>query len=209
MVAGLALMLCLQAGWLASQARADGDPASDVLASQSLFLPGDAGIPAAEQQRLSALVAATKTSGVPVRVALIASPADLGSITELWRQPEQYARFLGQELGLVYKGTLLVAMPNGFGVYHVGDRGSPGVVPTGLRAAGSGPALGAAAYAAVLRLIAATGGQITVGLPESRSSAGSGSIDIAAWIAFAAGLVLIGLAWGVSLRARPLRRRAA
>ena len=44
---GLAFALAVSAGWLASQARADGDPASDVLASQSLFLPGDAGIPAA------------------------------------------------------------------------------------------------------------------------------------------------------------------
>ena len=37
-------------------------------------------------------------------------------MTELWRQPQNYARFLGQELSLVYRGTLLVVMPNGFGL---------------------------------------------------------------------------------------------
>ncbi len=187
-----------------------------MLASQSLFLPGDAGIPPAQQQRLSALLSSAQRSGFPVRVALIASPADLGSITELWRQPGNYARFLGQELSLVFKGTLLVAMPNGFGVYPVGGPGSGAGAGganaglAGLPAPGSGPALGAAAATAVQHLAAAMGHQLA--LPSaagSAPSAGGGSVDITAWIAFAAGLVLIGLAWGASLRARPLRRGAA
>ncbi len=47
----------------------------------------------------------------------MASPADLGSVTALWRQPASYAHFLGVELSLVYRGPLVVVMPNGVGYY--------------------------------------------------------------------------------------------
>ena len=50
---------------------------------------------------------------------MIASPTDLGSVTELWRQPQNYARFLAQELSLLYRGPLLVVMPNGYGRYRL------------------------------------------------------------------------------------------
>ncbi len=63
---------------------------------------------------------AAAKSGYPLRVAVIASPADLGSVTPLWRQPQAYAGFLGEELSLLYKGTLLVVMPDGFGLYGPG-----------------------------------------------------------------------------------------
>jgi len=113
--------------WLAliafpTAARADGDPASDVLATQPLFLPHDAGIPTAQQVQLGELLQAAARNGYQIRVAVIASRSDLGSVTELWRQPQAYARFLDHELSLVYHGPLLVAMPGGFGYY---DPGSP------------------------------------------------------------------------------------
>jgi hypothetical protein len=76
------------AGWLSARARADGDPASDVLATQALFLPQDAGLTAAGQTRLEAELEAVQQAGVPVRMAVIASSTDLGSVTALWRQPE-------------------------------------------------------------------------------------------------------------------------
>ena len=75
-----------------------------VLATQSLFLPQDAGVPAGRQAQLISLLATAQRSGVPLRVAVIASATDLGSVTELWSQPRLYARFLGQELSLVYRG---------------------------------------------------------------------------------------------------------
>ena len=99
-------------------ARADGDPASDVLLSQSLFLPQDAGVPATDQTQLASLLAAAHRADYNLRVALIAGPADLGSVTALWRQPRNYARFLGQELSLNYTGALLVVMPDGYGFYR-------------------------------------------------------------------------------------------
>jgi hypothetical protein len=40
-------------------------------------------------------------------------------VPSLFRQPQRYARFLGQELPLTPSQTLLVVMPNGYGVYRV------------------------------------------------------------------------------------------
>jgi hypothetical protein len=87
-------------------ARADGGPASDVLSSQALFVPPDAGLSATQQAQLGALVAAARADGYDLRVAVIARSADLGSVTALWRQPANYARFLGQEIALVAHGPL-------------------------------------------------------------------------------------------------------
>ncbi len=221
----LAALLGLRAA-MASEARADGDPASDVLAAQTLFLPQDGAIPAAQQSELQALVRSAARAGYPVRVAVIASRTDLGSVTALWRRPAGYARFLGQELSEVFRGTLLVVMPNGFGVYRVGaSAGSGGATSAtgatsaessaaldGLPAADAGThapgALGGAAIAAVQRLAAAAGHRLAAphGAAPPRSAARSG-VDVAAWLAFAVGAILIVAAWTVSLRLRPPRRQ--
>ena len=102
-------------GAAASIARADGDPASDVLVSQTVFLPSDAGVSGRQQAKLVELLRASAQAGFPVRVAVISSGYDLGSVTALWRKPRAYARFLGIELSLVHRQPLLVVMPNGFG----------------------------------------------------------------------------------------------
>lgn len=103
-------------------AAADGDPASDVLVYQPLFLGSDAGIPVSDQVGLGRLVDAAGRNGFQIRVAIIATSRDLGSITQLWRKPQAYARFLGFELSLAYTGRLLVVMPNGFGLNWSGHR---------------------------------------------------------------------------------------
>jgi hypothetical protein len=207
-----AAILALAFGLLASSALADGDPASDVLATQPLFLPQDAGIPLAQQNQLSALLGSAATSGYQIRVAIIASSPDLGSVTELWRQPQTYARFLGQELSLVYHGPLLVVMPNGFGVAAVGATTPVGSsVLDGVRIdATSGPGLGTAALTAVQRLAAAAGHSVAIPAAVATRSgrgSGSGSGDPVPLIVFAIGAVLIVVAWAASLRARPLRVR--
>jgi cytochrome oxidase Cu insertion factor (SCO1/SenC/PrrC family)/thiol-disulfide isomerase/thioredoxin len=99
----------------ASIARADGDPGSDVLVYQRLFIASDAGVSVKQQLELGALLRAAGRAHFPVRVAIISSRYDLGAVTGLWHQPRAYARFLGIELSLAYKGRLLVVMPNGFG----------------------------------------------------------------------------------------------
>jgi hypothetical protein len=201
-----ALVLACALGFVlrAPAARADGDPASDVLAAQSLFLPSDGAIAVAEQQRLASLVKAARRSGYRIRVALIATPSDLGSIGALWRRPSSYARFLGQELSLVYPGTLLVVMPNGFGVSRAG-RSLPG--PAGVPAPGTGSRLATAALTAVQSLAARAGHRLAVpGAAPAPAPVSGASSNLGAWVAFAVGLFLIALAWAASLRQRPLGR---
>jgi hypothetical protein len=109
------LAVVLVAGVAAAAARADGDPASDYLLVQRVFVPYEGASAAKQQHDLTAAVAAVNRSGFKIRVAVIYSSYDLGSVTVLWRKPQTYARFLGLELSFVYKQRLLVVMPNGFG----------------------------------------------------------------------------------------------
>lgn len=198
-------ILALAWGWSASSARADGDPASDVLAQQALFLSQDAGVTTTEQAELGALLKAATSSGYQIRVAIIGSSTDLGSVTELWRQPQTYAKFLGQELSLVYRGPLLVVMPNGVGTYRL-DRAAAGQSAlTDVRVRG----LGVTALAAIQRLASASGHPLPV--PRATAVPKPGENDTVSWIAFAIGGALIAGAWAASLRALPphLRRRNA
>ena len=110
---------------MAPSARADGDPASDYLITQKVFFPYDLKVPPAKQQQLVALVDEANRAGFTLRVALISSSYDLGSITSLWQKPQTYARFLGAELKYVYKNRLLVVMPNGFGFNRPGRSAAP------------------------------------------------------------------------------------
>jgi hypothetical protein len=109
----------------APPARADGDPASDYLITQKVFFPYDLKVPALKQQQLLALVQEANRAGFTLRVALISSSYDLGSIVSLWQKPKTYARFLGTELKYVYKNRLLIVMPNGFGFNRPGLSAAP------------------------------------------------------------------------------------
>ena len=100
-------------------ARADGDPASDYLYTLKVFVPFDVAKPAQAAQLTADVEGATK-AGFPIRVAVIGSAYDLGSVPSLWRKPRLYARFLGAELAFVYKQRLLIVMPNGFGFFWKG-----------------------------------------------------------------------------------------
>jgi hypothetical protein len=153
-------------------ARADGDPASDFLIASDTFYPFTTKISPASQKQLDALVAEAKRKGFPIKVALIGGTGDLGAVPSLWRKPETYARFLGQELFFVYRGRLLVVMPNGYGVSRAGK-----ALPSGRRVVGrlaqpgaGGDALAAAAETAVRRLAAQNGVKLT----EPTAVAGSG-----------------------------------
>ncbi|MDX6466409.1 MAG: hypothetical protein QOI27_1449 [Gaiellaceae bacterium] len=116
----LAALIVLAALLAVPAARADGDPASDYLIGQKVFFPYDMKVPASTQQQLVAVVDEANRAGFPIRVAMIWTSYDLGSITGLWRKPQLYARFLGAELRYVYKDRLLIVMPNGFGFNRAG-----------------------------------------------------------------------------------------
>jgi hypothetical protein len=103
----------------APAARADGDPASDFLISQNVYFPYSSPTRGA-RSALQHVVDDVYAHGNRLRVALIYDPSDLGSVGSLFGNPDDYAHFLGIELGLWYVGPLLVAMPAGFGVYDGG-----------------------------------------------------------------------------------------
>ena len=115
-----ALLLCVAAAAAAAGgARADGDPASDMLVIQNVFLPYTQPSHAAAAA-LTTEVAAAYAAGFRVKVALVATRVDLGAIPSLFDKPAQYANFLGRELGGFYAGPLLVVMPSGYGIYDDG-----------------------------------------------------------------------------------------
>lgn len=160
---------------VAPLARADGDPASDYLITQQVFFPYDTKFPAAQQIRFAQLVREANKAGFKIRVAVIASGYDMGSVTSLYLKPRTYARFLGEELSFVYEQRLLVVMRNGFGFnwpHH-----SVGAAYQTLAKIPIGPGAGgllAAAQTAVQRLAAADGVKLTppthVTTPAQRNS---------------------------------------
>lgn len=170
------LVAALGMGLLAGGALADGDPGSDVLVYQDLFVAGDAGIPVAQQAQLAALLKTADRRGVPIRVAIISSPADLGAVTALWHKPKAYARFLGYELSLAYRQRLLVVMPNGFGINWPGHSTTAAEQTLSRLAVGrGGSGLFMAASSAVRSLAAAAGVRLSGSAGASAAGAAGGT----------------------------------
>ena len=200
-----AALVALLAGLaLAPVARADGDPASDYLLTQPVFLPPDVVMQKSDSNRLVGEVAAAKARGFEIRVALIGTRYDMGSVGALYRRPQQYALFLGQELRFVYKGRLLVVMPNGYGVSRGGKAWPAGqAVVARLRpGGGAGPALAAAGSSAVRALAAASGVHVS-----ASTSGGAASKGIA--FAAIAAVVVVLLAGGIGAFVVRNRAKAA
>jgi len=189
---------------LAQSARADGDPASDYLVVQKVFIPYDAKFPAKQQAEFAALVTAANKAGFKIRVALVWSDYDLGAVTSLWRKPRTYARFLGLELGFVYKQRLLIVMPNGFGFNYpkhsiTADYALLSKIPIGPGA----PGLMTAGETAVQRLAAAAG--VKVAAPSNVTTPAQRNTHDREVILAA---VIIALALAVAARFLLRRRRA-
>ena len=143
-------------------ALADGDPASDYLTTKQVFVTSQSGPESAPARRLLDVVGAANREGFAIRVAVISTDYDLGSITELWHKPRIYARFLGIELSLTYNERLLVVMPNGFGINWPNHSTAAAYGLLSKVRIAPGPAgILAAAQTAVRRLAAADG--FTVG----------------------------------------------
>ena len=107
----IALVAALLALLVAQAAHADGDPASDILFRDKVFLSLDSPQTSAEGRELEALAAAASKQGRNLRVAVIKSPADLGAIPQLYGNAGKYAKFLRTELSWgAFKGTLIVVM---------------------------------------------------------------------------------------------------
>ena len=112
--AALGLLLALL---LAPAALADGDPASDVLVPPDIRVYMTNGAKDASlESRVQDTAQKVSDAGLPIKVAIIGNKTDLGAIPQLWAKPQVYARFLGAELRFVFKDTLLIVMPQGFGI---------------------------------------------------------------------------------------------
>jgi hypothetical protein len=155
-------------------ARADGDPASDMLLIQNVFYPFSPPVAPAIQRTLNAEAAAAKRGHFPIKVALIASPADLGAIPSLFGKPRQYAAFLDQEISFFGgKQPLLVVMPNGYGVQGLTRSGTAAAAKLPPPAGRASDDLARAAIVAVPRLAAAAGHPVS-GVPGASGAAGAG-----------------------------------
>jgi hypothetical protein len=161
-----ALAVCATAG-------ANGDPASDVLLTQPLFLPYESKVSDDAATSLSELLATAKDKGYEVRIAMIGTRVDLGAVPVLYRKPQQYADFLGQEIVFYYKGPVLTVMPNGFGIFQTGkkleeDKKTLATVPPAGTTDGDG--LAASAEAAVKALAQNHGITLTEQAVKEKSS---------------------------------------
>ena len=175
----LALLAACALGVLSPAAHAvtaDGDPGSDVLVYQNLFVASDSNISIPQQVELGDLLTSASRSGFTIRVAVIATRADLGAITQLWGKPTSYASFLGIELSLAYSQRLLVVMPDGFGFNWQGHSTAAAYKVLGkLAVKPGGGGLAASAETAVRALASAAG--VSLAPPAAGQATGTTSGD--------------------------------
>jgi hypothetical protein len=188
----------------AAPAWADGDPCSDYLLVGSLCVPNNPRPSQPQIDRTQKTIDAAKKSGYEIRVAVIGSPTDLGSVPVFFGRPQPYAKFLDAELQSAWTGKLLVVMAAGYGVrehtkpYPAGVKALKGLPPP---ADGTPDALMAAATVAVRKLAPSEGVKVPV-IPlaattppsSNGSNAGSGSTSFVTYaLLLAAGLVVLGV----------------
>lgn len=179
-----ALLLLLAAP---AVARAHGDPASDYLLVQNVFLPFNAKVDPKASAELAETIRAAEGKGLKIKVAVVASRYDLGTAFTLYNKPQKYARFLGLELSFQYHDRLLVVMPNGYG-YAIGgkpDEGAAAVLQK-LPPPGSGPTKQVRAATAAIRKLAFASGK-----PLPAAGSGGGRSKTRDRITIAAGLVAL------------------
>ncbi len=153
----------------AAAARADGDPASDVLLSQDSYLPYAPTVQKRLQTALEDVLKKARDAGFPMKVALINNEADLGAYPDLFNQPQRYADLLSGELaalnphGDAVQGVhLLVVMPGGFGGANLGDGVDRALGSVDINAEAQSDGLAQAAIASVARLATENGHEVAV-----------------------------------------------
>jgi hypothetical protein len=173
-IAALACAACAAAPQVA---RADSDPASDILPQQDTFLPYQPKISNDLKAKLQGATAAAKKAGYPIKVAIIATAADLGGVPNLFNQPTKYAGFLGSEINFNKKAQpLLVVMPVGLGTFQAGPKATGAIA--GIKVGSGVDGLANAGLAGVVKLAAAAGHPIKGFKPESSGGGGSTSAAV-------------------------------
>jgi hypothetical protein len=192
--------VCLAAllGGLAAPAAslADADPASDILLIQDEFYPYMPGTSPALKSGLARALAEIKATGLPLKVAIVGSPTDLGGVPELYGMPVRYARFLESEIAFNRPQPLLVVMPAGLASAAAGSPSALAGV-TVDRSHGS-DGLARTAVLAVERIAAARGHPIAAPVLPKVNGGGAGGTSPIVYIVPVVLLVLV--AGGVALR---------
>jgi hypothetical protein len=208
----LLLSIAIATAW-SSSARADIDPASDVLLLQDVFLPYSPKVCSELSDTLENVIKQAKAAGFPVKVAIIASKRDLGGAAYLWANPNGYARFLGQELGIFGADVgrnfrtnlkLLVVMPQGASLYRSGVKAARPIKGVRLPSTGDSNKLARSATTLVVRLASEAGHPIPAPkIPAGCSTGGGGGGS--SLLIFGAPLLLLILVGGfAALRWRKL-----
>jgi MYXO-CTERM domain-containing protein len=180
-------------------ARANADPASDFLPVRDVFLPLQAKVSPPVARALTDLLKRTRRAGYPLKVAVIATRADLGGLPQLFGRPQQYARFLDQEIGVNRRPPLLVVMPTGFGVVSAGAHATSALRGLGALSSGGSDAVARAAISAVVRLAKADGHPVATPRISGNDSSGGGPPAVV-YILPVALLAAAGLALGLRRR---------
>jgi hypothetical protein len=202
------VLAAVLAGAAAGTARADGDPASDVLLSDNVFLSYQSPYGSAEGRALEALAKQAKEQGFPMRVAVITQLADMGSVGGLYGKAQRYADFLASEIRFVYRGTLVVTMngkPGGFGVHGAGATPAARRALERMKLPSSSPTaaeLARLAAVAMQRVAAASGHHLTA--PSAAATKTKTSSRLLRLFLIAA-LALAALGAGATFLARWLR----
>jgi hypothetical protein len=160
-----------------SAARADGDPASDVLLGQDVFYPyAPNTVSKPVRGALDTMVAEAKKKGFGVKVALIAAPPDLGAYPYLITDPQKYADLLTKEITFNTKPRVLAVLPAGIGGTNLGDNAGPALTGVTPDPKGGGDALAQTAMVALGKLTKAEGKPVAVPAAATAPSSGeSGS----------------------------------
>jgi hypothetical protein len=186
-------------------ARADGDPASDVLLLQDAYFPYFPKPDKAATQTLTRLLAEVKKAGYPMKVAMIQTQGDLGAYPELFGKPAPYAKLLESEIVFrVKQPHLLVVMPSGLAGRNLGAHGDAALGGITVDKAAQSDGLVRAAIEGVAKVATANGHETQV--PEvkgdEKPSAAGGSDNTPLYV-IAGVIVLLGIALiAVSLRTR-------
>jgi hypothetical protein len=185
-------------------ARADGDPASDVLLTEDVFLPYSLPVSPSLASMLSATVRRAHAAGFPIKVALIQGPTDLGAVPGLFGTPQRYVKFLDLEISYNSQPKLLVVMPQGFGTAGVGPVGSLSAIH--VDAAQKSDGLARAAIEAVAALARREGHPIAASaLPSADGGGGTSPLP---FVLVGAGLIVL-VGAGVATLLKRTRTSAA
>ena len=97
----------------ASAQVADLDAASDVLLLRDVYYPYRPPVPQAQRRQLDAVVGELGKVGIPLKVAVIAGPSDLGNLRPALRSPAAYADYLAGNLGEDPQRIVVTVMRSG------------------------------------------------------------------------------------------------